>query len=71
MSIEKVKAYFRNYGLEDRVQEFEVSNATVQLAYSSVSSSSASPLLVSIVIPPEKMSRSVKQSKEQKVLFEA
>lgn len=32
MSIEKVKAYFRNYGLEDRVQEFEVSSATVQLA---------------------------------------
>lgn len=32
MSIEKVKAYFKNYGLEDRVQEFEVSSATVQLA---------------------------------------
>lgn len=32
MSIENVKAYFRNYGLEDRVLEFEVSSATVQLA---------------------------------------
>lgn len=32
MSIEKVKEYFRNYGLEERVQEFEVSSATVQLA---------------------------------------
>ena len=32
MSIENVKAYFRNYGLEDRVLEFEISSATVQLA---------------------------------------
>lgn len=32
MSIEKVKAYFRDYGLEDHVQEIEVSSATVRLA---------------------------------------
>ena len=32
MAIEKVKEYFRNYGMEDRVQEFEVSSATVELA---------------------------------------
>lgn len=32
MAIEKVKEYFSNYGMEDRVQEFEVSSATVELA---------------------------------------
>ena len=32
MSIERGRAYFRALGLEDRVQEFEVSSATVELA---------------------------------------
>ncbi|MBQ8550295.1 MAG: YbaK/EbsC family protein [Clostridia bacterium] len=32
MSIEKVKAYFKTFGIEDRVQEFSVSSATVDLA---------------------------------------
>ncbi len=32
MAIEKVKEYFRKYGMENRVQEFEVSSATVELA---------------------------------------
>ncbi len=32
MSIEKVRAYFRQYGMEDRIQEFAVSSATVELA---------------------------------------
>lgn len=32
MAIEKVKEYFKKYGMEDRVQEFEVSSATVELA---------------------------------------
>lgn len=32
MSIEKVKAYFKNYGIENRIMEFEVSSATVELA---------------------------------------
>ena len=32
MSIEKVRAYFREKGIEDRVQEFPVSSATVELA---------------------------------------
>ena len=32
MSIERVKPYFRAYGLEENIQEFEVSSATVQLA---------------------------------------
>ena len=32
MSIEKVRTYFRQYGMEDRIQEFEVSSATVALA---------------------------------------
>ena len=32
MSIEKVKAYFSQYGITDRVREFEVSSATVELA---------------------------------------
>lgn len=32
MSIEEGRAYFRSLGLENRVQEFEVSSATVELA---------------------------------------
>ena len=32
MSIEKVRAYFRSFGMEDRVMEFSVSSATVDLA---------------------------------------
>ena len=32
MSIDKVKAYFRTLGMEDRVMEFDVSSATVELA---------------------------------------
>ena len=32
MSIEKVKEYFKQYNMEDRVMEFPVSSATVELA---------------------------------------
>lgn len=32
MSIEKVKEYFEEYGLSDRIIEFDVSSATVELA---------------------------------------
>lgn len=32
MAIEKVKAYFGKYGMEERIQEFDVSSATVELA---------------------------------------
>lgn len=32
MSIEKVKEYFAGFGIEDRIQEFSVSSATVELA---------------------------------------
>lgn len=32
MSIEKVRKYFKDKGIEDRIQEFDVSSATVALA---------------------------------------
>ena len=32
MSIEKVKTYFQQFGIADRIREFEVSSATVELA---------------------------------------
>lgn len=32
MAIDKVKNYFKNFGMEDRIREFEVSSATVELA---------------------------------------
>ena len=32
MAIDKVKAYFKEFGMEDKIQEFEVSSATVVLA---------------------------------------
>lgn len=31
MAIEKVRAFFRAKGLEDRIREFDVSSATVEL----------------------------------------
>ena len=37
MSIEKVKAYFRQFGMEERIREFEVSSATVELAAQALS----------------------------------
>jgi prolyl-tRNA editing enzyme YbaK/EbsC (Cys-tRNA(Pro) deacylase) len=32
VAIEKVRDYFKNFGLEDKIQEFNVSSATVELA---------------------------------------
>ena len=32
MAIERVRSFFKEQGIEDRIQEFEVSSATVQLA---------------------------------------
>ena len=32
MSIERVKQYFEPYGMADRIREFPVSSATVELA---------------------------------------
>ena len=32
MSIERVRTYFREQGIEDRIREFDVSSATVELA---------------------------------------
>ena len=32
LAIEKVRGYFRQYGIENRIREFEVSSATVELA---------------------------------------
>ena len=32
MAIEKVKAYFAAFGMADRIREFDVSSATVELA---------------------------------------
>ena len=32
MSIQKVRAYFESFGIADRIREFEVSSATVELA---------------------------------------
>ena len=36
MAIEKVREYFKQFGIEDRVMEFEVSSATVELAAQAV-----------------------------------
>jgi prolyl-tRNA editing enzyme YbaK/EbsC (Cys-tRNA(Pro) deacylase) len=36
MAIEKVREYFRQLGIEDRIQEFDVSSATVELAAQAV-----------------------------------
>ncbi len=36
MAIEAVRAYFRGFGIEDRIREFDVSSATVELAAQAV-----------------------------------
>ncbi|MEE0741354.1 MAG: YbaK/EbsC family protein [Emergencia sp.] len=36
MAIEKVRAYFKTLGIEERIQEFDVSSATVDLAAQAV-----------------------------------
>ena len=36
MAIDKVKEYFKAYGMEDRILEFPVSSATVELAAEAV-----------------------------------
>lgn len=36
MSIEKVRAYFKDFGIEERIREFGVSSATVELAAQAV-----------------------------------
>lgn len=36
MTIEKVRAFFRDLGMEERIQEFDVSSATVELAAQAV-----------------------------------
>ncbi len=36
MAIEAVREYFRQFGMEDRIREFEVSSATVELAAQAV-----------------------------------
>ena len=36
MAIEKVRAYFEQLGIADRIQEFDVSSATVELAAQAV-----------------------------------
>lgn len=37
MAIERVKTYFRQYGMEERIKEFDVSSATVELAAQALS----------------------------------
>ena len=41
MSIENVREYFRSFGMEDRIREFDVSSATVELAAKAVGAESA------------------------------
>ena len=36
MSIKTVREYFKQFGIEDRILEFDVSSATVELAASAV-----------------------------------
>lgn len=37
MAIDKVKEYFRQFGMEEKIREFEVSSATVELAAQALS----------------------------------
>ena len=32
MAIERVREYFKKFGIEERIQEFQVSSGTVELA---------------------------------------
>ena len=37
MAIERVKTYFKQYGMEEKIREFDVSSATVELAAAALS----------------------------------
>ena len=37
MAIERVKTYFKQYGMEEKIREFDVSSATVELAAQALS----------------------------------
>ena len=37
MAIDRVKTYFRQYGMEEKVKQFDVSSATVELAAQALS----------------------------------
>ena len=37
MSVERVKSFFEQYGMKDRILEFDVSSATVELAAAALS----------------------------------
>ena len=41
MSLERVKEFFAQHGMEDRIQEFDVSSATVELAAAALHCESA------------------------------
>ncbi len=41
MAIERVKTYFKQYGMEEKIREFDVSSATVELAAQALSCESA------------------------------
>ena len=41
MAIEKVRDYFREFGMEDQIKEFETSSATVELAAKAVGTEAA------------------------------
>ena len=47
MSIERVRAYFKTLGIEERIQEFDVSSATVELAAKAVG------------VPPERIAKTL------------
>ena len=56
MSIEKVREYFKGYGIEDRILEFSVSSATVALAAEALG------------CEPERIAKTLSFQKDEKLL---
>ena len=57
MSIEKVRAYFKPLGIEERIREFDVSSATVELAAVAVGAC--------LCFPPDRKGRTILRTIEK------
>ena len=53
MSVEKVRAYLEPYGVADRIREFDVSSATVELAALAVGVEGNTRVLIAYFTVPE------------------
>ena len=64
MSIEKVRAYFQGFGIAERIMEFDVSSATVDLAAQAVGVEGGDVLAVDHDAPAGRLLQAVDQAQQ-------